>query len=166
LDQITAAWDSESKRLFEQLRKAAKAYFDASSTDEMDMSGTARAAIAISANESFEREFMEALRGFEAGKLPMAKNFPDADVKLNEAYRKAIASIETSDIRGTIDTQGIRKAERLWLSYRDAWARLGPARYPSVSKDVWLAWASEQRAKRLENLVSCGEVDCNPLGTN
>ena len=54
---------------------------------------------------------------------------------------------------GTIQSEGVRETERLWLRYRDAWVAFAAARYPDTAADTWRAWLSRARARALSEIA-------------
>ncbi len=118
---------------------------------ELDMSGTARAAIALEEEGRLRDEFLDAVRGFEAGRLPVETSFKEADAELNAVYARIMKQEDLE--QGTVDKAGIRDTQREWLAYRDAWATFGRSRYPRVSEAAWKAWTTTARVTQLEELV-------------
>lgn len=159
---LQADWTPAQRSTLAALRKAAGAYFDTASSNEVDMSGTARGAFAVEAYETLDIALLEDVERFERGARPdeKATGFPAADKTLNAAYRQTLAALDAdksegaSGEYGTIQSEGVRDTERLWLRYRDAWVAFAAARYPDTAKDAWRAWLSRVRAKALSDIVA------------
>jgi uncharacterized protein YecT (DUF1311 family) len=155
---LTAKWSPDLKSAFAKVRAAADAYFEAAVDGEVDMSGTARGAMAIGARETLENALVEALTDFEQGKLPRgdAAAFAAADKALNATYAATIKKYKADaaeGISGTITPDGIREAERAWIKYRDAWIAFGAQKYPAVSADAWRTFFTLEREKALKELL-------------
>lgn len=153
-------WKDADRAAFARLRAAADAYFDAVVEGEVDMSGTARGAMAVGARESLEDGLVTSLSAFEQGRLPKAtaEEFAAADKALNASYAvamKAARPTEGEDFSnlGTVRPEGIRTAERAWIKYRDAWVAFGAHKYPAVSADAWREYFTRERAAALKELA-------------
>jgi hypothetical protein len=154
LDEITSRWSPSEKQAFYKLQQAAKAFFDASSRNEVDLSGTGRAAFEIEANASLNDEFVAAVERFEKGHLPKftSPDFNRADGELSALDANLQAEPGTSTI-GTITSVGIKTAERAWLSYREAWVNFGQVKYPNVTPASWRTWLTQDRVRMLKGLT-------------
>jgi uncharacterized protein YecT (DUF1311 family) len=155
---LTAAWSAGHRAAFANVRAAADAYFEAAVDGEVDMSGTARGAMAVGARESLEGALVDALTAFEQGALPRgdAAAFAAADKALNATYAATIKRYKTDSaegIAGTVTPDGIRDAERAWIRYRDAWVAFGAQKYPKVPADAWRTYFTQEREKALKELL-------------
>lgn len=160
---LSRNWSAADRAAFAKLRAAAEAYFDAVVDGEVDLSGTARGAMAVGAREDLENSLVESLAAFERGDLPTddAAQLAAADKALNASYAaamKAAKPVEGEDFSnlGTIRPEGIRAAERAWIKYRDAWVSFGAHKYPAVSADAWRSYFTKKREVALRELT--GEV--------
>jgi uncharacterized protein YecT (DUF1311 family) len=153
---LTARWSSAEKQAFQQLQQAANAYFQTSSQNEVDLSGTGRAAFEIEAQSKLKGEFLSALQHFEKGDLPnfTAEQFREADARLNLAYAKIQAKPAQGIAYTTVTPDGVKLAQRAWLPYRDAWVKFGAVKYPTVSPDSWKTWLTQQRTQILQPWLS------------
>lgn len=154
---LTATWTAAQRTAFAPLRRAADAFFDASVDGEVDMSGTARGAMAVGAREDLERGFAAALAAFERGELPDgdAEAFAAADKALNATYAtimKRYKADSAEGITGTVTPDGIRQAQRAWIGYRDAWVAFGASRYPAVAAEAWKTHFTREREQALKAL--------------
>lgn len=169
LDRVTANWSEPERRAFAPLRAAAQAYAEASSENEVDLSGTARAALVIGQEQRLRQGFMDLLDALEGGGLSTesAGTFQAADAELNDIYRQIMAIRTDPDEQGvhgsedslpftTVTRQGIRTAERAWLPYRDAWVAFATVKYPQVSADGLRAVLTRRRIGELEDFLPHG----------
>src|SRR5690606_1624110 len=129
---------------------------------EEDMSGTAHGAFAVEAYERLDIALLRDMERFETGARPdeKAADFPAADKALNAAYRRTLAALDASrddddafGEYGTIQSEGVRETERLWLRYRDAWVAFAATRYPDTAANAWRAWLSRARARALSEIA-------------
>jgi uncharacterized protein YecT (DUF1311 family) len=154
LARLTARWSPAQRRALEPLLAAHGAYVEAHGGGEVDMTGTARAAMSIGAEEALRDEFLDALQRLATGRAPSfsAARYREADARLNAAYRKRLAEAEPASDTGAVTRAGVRDAERAWLRYRDAFLAFAAVRFPAVSRDSLAAWLTEQRIAKLEGV--------------
>lgn len=152
LAALTTGWQVPQKQALAELRKRAEAFFEEHARSELDMGGTARAAIAIAEQGTLRDDFLKSIESFEHGALPGGADFAPADLELNRLYSQLMKTKSTGR-SGTVAREGIQATQRRWLAYRDAWANLGAARYPSAPAETWKAWATRQRAAQLKDLL-------------
>ena len=107
----------------------------------------------IDAEDTLRDDFVAALQEFEAARFPAGsrQTYAQADALLNSAYRKALTEDEEhkSDY-GAVQPDGIRRAERAWLKYRDAWLNFAKLRYSSVPDEAWLTLLTKDRTSVLD----------------
>ena len=152
IDALKASWTPSQKKAFDDLWKTAGDFFLTFASEEQDMSGTVRAAIAIGAEARLQDDFLSALRSFEAGKLPPEMDLKKSDRELNAVYARAVEKLKAGEY-GTASTEGLRTTQRKWLAYRDAWAAFATVRYPGTTGEQWKAWATSVRVKQLLAVV-------------
>jgi uncharacterized protein YecT (DUF1311 family) len=127
LDRATRGLPPASRAAFARLRAAAESYANAG-VDETDMQGTAAAEFATQHEAWRREEFMQAVLDAIDGKLAPSSSaeFEERDRELNALYQEVMAlpsrQADEPDRIGdsTILHAGVRKAERAWLAYRDA----------------------------------------------
>lgn len=158
---LQASWTPVQRAAFAELRKAANAYFDSASDNEVDLSGTLRGAFATQAREALDVALLGDIQRFEQHRRPDGRpgGLAAADKALNASYQRLRARLTAADGNGgageygTIDANGVRQTQRLWLAYRDAWVGFAAARYPNTPADTWRAWLSWQRSKALDEII-------------
>ena len=151
--RLTRTWTAPQKAAFGVLRAAAEAFYSEHAQSEQDMSGSAHDSFITDEESSLRAEFLKDIKQFESGKLPPHADFARADQRLNAIYRKIMQRKDWSD-EGTITSDGIRKTEKLWITYRDAWVGFAASRYSDSSASDWKAWLTEQRIKQLQGFAS------------
>jgi len=160
LDRVARAIPPAALPAFRTLRAAAEAYAGAA-TAEVDMQGTAAPALAIGHEAKLREQFMRAVLDVIDDKLAATSHADAAqlDTALNATYQQLMrAPVKQPDAPGrigdsTIDRGEIRKVERLWLAYRDAFVAFR-ARLPSgADPDAITALLLRQRVDELKAIT-------------
>lgn len=150
---VTGTFSPEQRHAFDALQRAAEAYFEEHARSEQDMTGSAREAIVAEEQARLRNEFEQQIRVIQGGKLPDHDPLPTADEDLNTAYRNILKKDHWIKRElTTVSPEGIRATQRLWLKYRDAWARFGVIRYPKTTSDDWKAWSTQQRTQEIKDI--------------
>jgi len=151
LAAMASGWTPAARAAFDRLRAAHAAYVEAHGSGEVDLSGTARAAMAIEAEEGLRDELQEVLERLRSGRaLPTpAARLPAEDAALNAAYRKRLAEAGGETYPGAVTKEGIRAGERAWLRYRDAFLAFAAVQFPKVPRDELAAWLTRKRTALL-----------------
>lgn len=151
LASMTGRWSREHRQAFHSLEQAASRFFMARRDNEVDTGGSARVAFMVEEEASLRNDFLVSLDAFETGKLPAfsARQFADADARLNTVYGKAQPAEEPS-YAGAVTRKGIKNTQREWIRYRDAWVAFGKKKYPKVSAESWKTYFTEKRIRMLE----------------
>jgi uncharacterized protein YecT (DUF1311 family) len=154
LKLILGRWSADDQQAFAALRQAASEFFKSSTENEVDLSGTIRSAFQIQHEASLNDGFVSSLQQFELGHLPnfSAADFARADAALNAAYQK-IQQKKKDDNWGTVTAEDIKKTQRVWIPYRDAWLVFGQKKYPGVSADSWKTWLTQERTRMLQHFL-------------
>lgn len=127
LDRVVSALSPASRSAFAKLRTAAERYAN-EAMGEVDMQGTAAAALSMAHSGRLREEFMQAALDTASGKLPAASaaEYAQRDAELNALYKDVMSAPTAREDwpdnigESTISHAIIRKTERLWLTYRDA----------------------------------------------
>ncbi len=154
---LQSRWTPTQRTAFAALRRAADAYFESASENEVDLSGTLRGAFTTEAREALEIALLQSIQHFEHGERPAADSLPAADKALNATYKHTRTTLAANDgSYGTITADGVREVQRKWLPYRDAWVAFAAARYPDTPAERWQAWLSGVRTKALAAIINGG----------
>ncbi len=156
LDRAARALPAASRAALAKLRAAAGRYAEAAA-DETDANGTLAAAFAYQHQAKRREQAMQAMLDAIAGKLPAASPEDDAeqDRRLNLVYKEVMAIPSTQDDwpdrigASTIARADVRKAERLWIAYRDAFVAFGASLPANASADAVKALLTAQRSAEL-----------------
>ena len=154
LAQLISAWNPAEKQAFEEIRKAGQDFFQASSYNEVDLTGTLRGAFVVEAKAGLNDGFLAALERFEKRDFPKFTDvdFTRADAKLNSLYSKIQSKTDSLGYT-TITPAGVKTTQRAWLRYREAWVTFGQIKYPSVAPESWRTWLTKERIKMLSSLL-------------
>ena len=142
---ITSRWDAPTLKAFDQLRRAANAFFHVHATKESNLEAT----FEVQERAALEDGLLTALERFEQGDLP---GFSAADLRQAEADLDALyAGTQRGQTRtwGTVNADGIRDAQQAWLAYRDAWVAFGTTRYRTIAAPAWRLWLTQERVGML-----------------
>lgn len=155
LAALIAGWSDAERQALARLRQAHEAFVSARSDGEIDLNGTARAAMQIAAEEKAEAAFLDTLRRLAAGGAPAFSpaDYRAADAALNAAYRETMAALPAAgspDLGpGSVTREGVRAAQRAWLRYRDAFLAFARVKFPDLASDSLAAWLTRQRIEML-----------------
>ena len=151
--KLIALWSAPQKQAFARLESRANDFFDVRSSEEVDLSGTARAAFSIREEARQRDDFRASVAAFEKGALPRDSDaeFARLDARLNAVY-KQLRALPKSEY-GSIGFDGIQRTQRSWLAYRDAWVAFGKVKYPKVTANAWRAYFTRKRIAMLEKLA-------------
>jgi uncharacterized protein YecT (DUF1311 family) len=154
LAALTGGWSQAERAAFAKMQQAHAAYVAAHGDGEVDLSGTARAAMQIEAEEKAEDALLDTLRRLSGGTAPRytTAQYRAADARLNAAYRKRMAEIAargTDYGPGAVTREGVRDAQRAWLRYRDAFLAFAKIKFAAMPPDSLAAWLTDQRTDML-----------------
>lgn len=150
LDKLSSGWPHADQDSFAALLKANENYVDAHGIGETYQGGTIRDLRTDGVEERQRDNFLAAVRKFEAGQLPKGSkaDYRQADTDLNATYRKVLelaAKQNFADDDGDIRPEGIQKAERAWITYRDAWVAFAKVHYLQTDSSAWLSLLTRDR---------------------
>ncbi len=159
LDALSAHWTAAERAAFAPLQKAAAAFVDARGENEVDQSGSARAAFVVGAEEKAEQAHARLLADAEAGRIASATAAQAlaADAALNAAYRALMARAPAFARDTTLSAADLASTERAWLRYRDAWLAFAKVRYPALPPDALLTRLTRERTAQLADVPASAE---------
>jgi uncharacterized protein YecT (DUF1311 family) len=153
-----AKWTDPERAEFQKLRAAASEFFRARSANEVDLSGTARAALQVEEEEKLEAAFGRILDDLDRDALPKvtAADLAAADHELNATYQRVMKAPNLD--AQYITKEGIREAERKWPKYRDAWAAFAKVRFPQRDPASVKVRVTRERTSNLYQLDQSHEA--------
>ena len=147
-----------ARTAYAALRTAADVYATQHGDGEVDLSGTARDAIATEEEQETKKAFTSQLQAVLAGRVPPASpaQATAADAALNAAYRKLQAHGEKVQKFGTVTFKDVRDAQRAWLHYRDAFLTFARAQAPGRPVEGLTVALIQARTAILQGLIADG----------
>ncbi|WP_322404134.1 lysozyme inhibitor LprI family protein [Massilia luteola] len=160
LDRVARTLPPAALAAFRTLRAAADAYAVGAAA-EVDMQGTAAAGLGIGHENKLREQFMRAVLDVLDNKLPASPHADavELDAALNAAYQRLMsAPSKQADAPGrigdaTIERADVRKAERLWLAYRDAFLAFRAGLAAGSDADAVTALLLQQRIAELKKIA-------------
>jgi hypothetical protein len=151
---LEAELPQSARASYDRLREALERFIEAHADGEVDQSGTGRAGFVIKEQDAVRDQFVIDLERLLSGEWPAtsATGARDADAHLNASYRETLAWSGGGDNMSTIHPDAIRRAQRAWLGYRDAFVRFAAAASPRTSRDAVLARLSDLRKAQLDRM--------------
>ncbi len=155
LRAFAAGLPAAAKPLYPPMKKTFDAFVDAHGDGEVDLSVAVCVAIEIQEEDDVRDAWTKDLAALLAGRWAPAApaQAKAADAALNASYRKALAA-NAKNTGGEVQPDGVRKAQRAWLPYRDAFVRFARAAAPGMSADAVLAHLTHVRSEQLDALVN------------
>jgi hypothetical protein len=144
-----------SKATFERLRAAEKAFEDARTRGEIDLSGTARGMFTLEEQKRLRDQFLINLQRFGAGDVPKtsAPDLAALDRVLNSMYHDIQQAPSSQWQYGTVKPEGIRDTERNWVELSDAWVAFAHEAYPNLDGNAVRAQIIRLRLHQLRSLA-------------
>jgi hypothetical protein len=146
-EALTATWSPEQKMALRELFSAGEAFFLADvSVQEQWNHHVYRQGVSDALDDLFEQ-----VRAFESGTLPEDADLATADHEMGTTLARLLR-----DERVTRSPQlesDLRESQARWTQFREAWARLGTARYSRTSLASWKTWITRERNGELRLLI-------------
>lgn len=121
---------------------------------EVDKTGTLRGALILEAEELIRDllvQDLDAVANLDP-KLALAAADTQADAELNRVYKRVLA-YEFGTIGGEPTPEGIRKVQRAWLKYRDAWLAFVKVARPEISPQAMANLQTRHRIGQLKDVI-------------
>jgi hypothetical protein len=152
---LEAQLPEASRKSYRELRQALEAYIEMHGDGEVDQAGSGRAGFVIQEQDAVRDQFLTDLGLLLTNNWPVldATGARDADVHLNALYRETLAWAASKSNLSTVHPDAIRKAERAWLRYRDAFVRFAGAACPALNRDAVLAHLTQVRNMQLGRIA-------------
>ena len=154
LDSVLVNWSEKDKQMFTILKQSFGKFSEARVRNEVDTTGTGRAAFQIEEESTLSEDFVDSVVQFEKGKLPRyaQADFIKADRDLNTTYGKIQSKRDFN--WGSVKQVDIKHTQRVWLKSREAWVTFGLQKYPQVSEDSWRIWLTNKRIVMLKEFLN------------
>jgi uncharacterized protein YecT (DUF1311 family) len=161
LDRAARALPAARRPAFAALRQAAERNATEAGYSETEAQSTAAADFAFQHQARLREQAMQAMLDAIDGKLPpaSAEDLAAWDSQLNQVYGDLTASPSTQEGHpgrigdSTIENAEVRKAERLWLAYRDAFVPFRASLPSSPDADAIKTLLTAQRVAQLRDVA-------------
>lgn len=162
IQMLMLGWNAQQRQVFATLEAAARAYAQASSEHEVDLSGGSHLDFQVEQEQSVQKAFINLLEKLEESRQENHRSLhaptDDArvlDARLNALYRQIMSqsSTESANLDDRVTTAGIRTTQRAWLRYHDAWLAFAAVRYPKLDPDVLRALLLGERIGDLKGFA-------------
>ena len=162
LAKFSQKLNKRERGAFEQLQTALSAFAKRRGDRETDMTGTARAALAIQASADEYDAFMSLLGKVAAGTLEKSDpaRVRDLDQQMDHVLHevmlsKAIQADSSYRIGDTTITKvDVAEAQSAWIQYRDAWVQfIETHRSPRVDPDSLISYLTARRLEQLRSVL-------------
>jgi uncharacterized protein YecT (DUF1311 family) len=150
--EIQIKWSKSEIYLWQNMFKLFSKYVFQRSISEIDGRGTAYTSMVESDEKDQKGAFFSDVLNFFSGKTPkfIPGEFAKADRELNEVYKQTLKNILDNTDQGTgISVDAVKKTQRAWIKFRDAWVAFAKEKFPSTNPEVWLLWLTQNRTKML-----------------
>ncbi|MFZ5892359.1 MAG: hypothetical protein ACOY0T_14970 [Myxococcota bacterium] len=140
----------------ERFERAAKAFIETRVNNEVDLSGTLRAAFQIEEEQKLADAQVELLEKLPDPAFPRADGDKSTEAELKRLYESAVKNLPQKtdmDLPGQIAAAGVKKTQRIWLQYREAWIALGIKVRPDKPREVWSDVLTRARIAMLKELA-------------
>lgn len=151
LKKITKIFMPEELKLLKKMQQAGLAYFTSRINNELYRGTTAAVLMQMLEEHELNREMFILLQKTEKCTLSnyTIRDYIEADNELNKLYAKIPK--ESDDGMG-YTLAGVKKTERLWITYKNSWEHFGSLRCPKIDKSTWTTTITKQRIEHLKNI--------------
>jgi hypothetical protein len=133
---LVATLPQAARAAFPALQAAEADFEEARVRNEVDLSGTSRAAFALEEQAKLRDQFLNNLQHFSRGDIPAvsAQELSALDLRLNQTFQQLQQAPAARWQYGTVKPDGIRQTERKWVSMDDAWVAFFRIAWPNLSE--------------------------------
>jgi uncharacterized protein YecT (DUF1311 family) len=167
LKELRQRLGQNSINLLDDAYKSAVEFIELKAGGEEGHGGSWVGTWVINSETKQKNEYVQLIKKIHDGYTPSSKNaFSESDEQLNKTYQKVLKLLSGSDqealksldppSKGTPTPDDIRAVQRLWITYRDASAKLFMTINPSIGESVYKSWLTEIRSKELECILKTG----------
>ena len=155
LAALRARLPEQAQAMFPELEAAEKQFEHARIANEIDLSGSGRAAFQLADEGRLRDQFLINLRRFTAGSASAADK--RERLKAGAALDGEFAAIENApEARwrfGTVRPEGVRRSQAAWQRLFAVWMRFAPVAYPRLSPDAVATELLRLRTHQLKALL-------------
>lgn len=161
LEKNERKWTSEKRGSYSELHKAADRFFSEEAEFRIypGCGSWCSGQIGFRAAEEHELwlSFIDLLQNIERGNNPDSDiaGYKNADNELNHEYKILLRSLEQDKDDPSLSPFPLKRSQRAWIKYRDAWEKYASAQVKPFSMKVYLTKERIRQLKRYmhENLL-------------
>jgi hypothetical protein len=148
-NDLISKWKTPEKKAFRTFMAEVDRFVAVQAQNGVNLEGT----FEIQEEIFIRNNLLSSLEALERGELPKfsAEESQRAEAAEIAAYQRTQTGLDTN--WGTVTRESVRKSEREWHRYRDAWIAFGQQKYPSVSVPDWKAWLATDRTVQLNRFL-------------
>jgi len=153
LKKLIKSWSQKDQAAYTRLAKIAGSFINARVLGEVDMSGTARAAMENEESDAQENNFFAKLEQADSCSFPSytTEDFIKADKELNRIYGKIM---KDKDFHfGTVTQKDIRSTQLEWIKYKDALVIFGATKCPQTTESSLKTLLTNERIAELKDFT-------------
>lgn len=152
----TANFSPLQQTRFHSLQISASNLAEVRAFNEIDGLGSGRTIDMIDAERKEQDAFASLVEALEHGKLIPYQNAQvmQLDAEMNRLYKRAMNLTDEQLQDVSVKRPGIRRTQRSWLKYRDAWTAFLAARQPGTAADSLLGNLLQLRIAELKEVLA------------
>jgi hypothetical protein len=144
----------EAIEAFKKLQAAEAAFEEARANKEIDLTGTAQAALTIQEEDRLRAQFVADLKLFNTPNYSQPVTLAVVDGHIADEYAIVHAKGPTIFRGTTLSVSGVNETQALWLKYRDAWRAYEAIVNPTVPGDAIATQISRERLYHMHKLAT------------
>jgi hypothetical protein len=139
---------------FKKLQAAESAFEEARASKEIDLTGTAEAALTIQEEDRLRAQFVADLKLFNTPTYSQPVTLAVVDSHIADEYAIVRAKGPVIFRGTTLSVSGVDETQALWLKYRDAWRAYEAIVNPTIPGDAIATQLSRERLYHMHKLAT------------
>lgn len=154
LAAYAASLPAGAQPAFMALTRAQAVWGEVRSRNEVDLTGTLRAALVLDEEALQERDFVDMVNRLKAGHPPRLGpvDLAAAQARMQTTLNHILRERDSLNA-GTVNQAGVAETQGSWEAYRDAWGAFADTVYPAWGAAAAEAWITLKRADMLARLI-------------
>ena len=152
--KFSASLPQPARAQFADLIRAQARWADSRGMEETEQGGSDHIAVVTNETEMQDDDFMAMLDRLRTRTPPPIgrAQLETAQARIDAELPKLLAVHTDPNQWGAVTPNGIKRAQAVWVGYRDAWGAFAKVAYPAWGADGAEAWVSMKRADMLGHL--------------
>jgi hypothetical protein len=153
--KIASTLKPEHQHLFDALEQASEKFTRTRTAKETCLMGTAATAVQMIEEQKLKEDYVQMLEAF-AGRRERRysiADYTDQSAKLDKILGRIANTPNDQKVECSITMSGIKRTQKAWEAYRDAFAQYASARYPRIAADSVKTWLIVKRIHTLRALI-------------